>query len=78
MGDIHNYVYTVYSVENNVYVHYVILNQARAGRRPARTWFLRIVLSVSVYVCVFVCSPPRLLITSGVMWCDIDPIRLIK
>ena len=25
-------------------------------------------------VCVFVCLPPRLLITSGVMWCDIDPI----
>ena len=74
MGDIHNYVYTVYSVENNVYVHYVILNQTRAGHRPARTWFLRIVLSVSVYVCVFVCLPPRLLITSGVMWCDIDPI----
>ena len=24
-----------------------------------------------VYVCV--CPPPRLLITSGVMWCDIDP-----
>ena len=55
MGDIHNYVYTVYSVENNVYVHYVILNQAHAGRRPVCTWFLRIVLSVSVYVCVCVC-----------------------
>ena len=24
-------------------------------------------------VCVCVCSPPRLLITSGAMWCDIDP-----
>ena len=30
-----------------------------------------------VYVCVFVCSPPRLLITSSVMWCDMDPIRLV-
>ena len=25
-----------------------------------------------------VCPPPRLLITSGVMWCDIDPIRLLS
>ena len=37
-------------------------------------WFLRIdLVRTSVYVCVFVCPPPRLLITSGVMWCDIDP-----
>ena len=30
----------------------------------------------SLCVCVFmcVCVPPRLLTTSGVMWCDIDPI----
>ena len=26
-----------------------------------------------VYVCVCVCPPPRLLITSGVMWCVVDP-----
>ena len=48
-----------------------------AGRRA---WFLRI---ASVRECLFacacvcvracVCPPPRLLITSGVMWCDIDP-----
>ena len=25
-----------------------------------------------------VCSPPRLLITSGVMWRDIDLMRLVK
>ena len=50
------------------------LNQARA-------WFLRIASvreSMRVCVCVCVCLPPRLLITSGVMWCDIDPIRLVK
>ena len=29
---------------------------------------------VCVCVCVLVCPPPRLLLTSGVMWCDIDPI----
>ena len=31
-----------------------------------------------VRVCLFVCPPPRLLITSGLMWCDIDPIQLVK
>ena len=37
--------------------------------------------SVCVFVCVVcvcVCPPPRLLITSGVMWHDEDPIRLVK
>ena len=29
---------------------------------------------VYVVVCVYMCPPPRPLITSGVMWCDIDPI----
>ena len=57
------------------------LNQARASRRPARAWFLEIVSvrkSVCVCVCLCVCLPPRLLITSGVMWRDMDLIRLVK
>ena len=33
---------------------YILLNQARAGRRPARAWFLKIT-SVRMYVCVCVC-----------------------
>ena len=61
----------------------LFLNQARAGLRPARAWFLKIdpvrtSVCVCVYVCVCVCPPPRLLITSGVMWCDIDSRRLVK
>jgi len=50
------------------------LNQSRAGRRPARDWFLEItfVRDVSMRMCVCVCPPPRLLITSGVIWCDIE------
>ena len=28
---------------------------------------------VCVRVCVCVCPPPRLVITSGVIWCDMDP-----
>ena len=41
-------------------------------------WFLRIALSVNVSMRVCVCPLPRLLITSGVMQCDIDPISLVK
>ena len=42
----------------------------------ASAWLTRITLSTNVgmHVCVCVCPPPRLLITSGVMRCDIDPI----
>ena len=41
-------------------VDWIVLNQARAGLWPARTWFLRIV-SVRMYacVCVCVCVRPR-------------------
>ena len=49
------------------------LNQVHA-------WFLKIkpVRIVCMCVCVCVCPPPRLLITSDVMWHDIDSIRLVK
>ena len=44
--------------------------------------FLKLFLCGRLYacVCVFVCvcPPPRLLITSGVMWHDMDLIRLVK
>ena len=58
------------------------LNQARAGLWPARAWFLKIdpvrIVCMRACVCVCVCPRPRLLITSGVMWHDIDLIRLVK
>ena len=55
-----------------------ILNRARASCRLGRAKFLRIdpVQIVGIYVCV--CLPPRLLITSGVMWRDMDPIQMVK
>ena len=36
---------------------------------------LKLFLCGCLYVCVFasVCPPPRLLITSGIMWHDMDP-----
>ena len=35
-------------------------------------------MRVCLRVCVGVGVPLRLLITSGVMWCDMDHIRLVK
>ena len=61
---------------------FCIFNQAHAGHIVPG--FLELPLSVNVCVCVcvcvcvFMCPPPRLLITIGVMWCDIDPKRLVK
>ena len=39
---------------------------------------------VYVYVCMYVCAhvhvhpPPMALVTSGMIWCDIDPVQLVK
>ena len=43
----------------------------------ACAWFLEIVLVCSS-VCVSACPPPRALITSGVISCDIGRVRLVK
>ena len=60
-----------YMVLSNTIFYLFFLNQARA-------WFLKIdpVRIVCMRACV--CLRPRLLITSGVMWRDIDLIRLVK
>ena len=52
------------------------LNQAHAGHRLVLTWFLKIVSARTSYVCV--CLPPGLLITSGMIWHDMDPMQLVK
>ena len=52
------------------------LNQACAGHGAGTPGFLVLLLSANFSMCV--CPPPRLLITSGVMWCDVDPIRLVE
>ena len=33
---------------------------------------------VCVPVCLSVCPPPRELVPSGVIWCDINHVRLVK
>ena len=56
----------LYSLHGNV------LDFVKPGARrlqPARAWFLKIV-SVQMSVCV--CPPPRLFITSGVIWTPCD------
>ena len=55
----------------------LFLNQARAVLRPVHTQLLKLILCGSS-VCVCVCPRPRLLITSGVMWRDMDLIGLVK
>jgi len=56
----------------------MFLNQAHAGQRLACNWFLKIAfvrdvcMHVCAHVCVCVSAPARLLITSGVIWCDIE------
>ena len=46
------------------------------------TWFLEIICfvhaSMCVSVCPSVCLPPRALITSGMIWCDIGYVWLVK
>ena len=61
------------------YSHAVTIIKPGACRPAARAWFLRIAsVRELLYACLCVCPPPRLSITSGVMWCDIDPIRLVE
>ena len=72
--------YLEYLTKGHIAMDTILLNQAHAGHRPTRAWFLKVdavqIVSMCVYVCVCVCvcPPPRLLITSGVMWHDIDLI----
>ena len=62
----------------------LFLNQAHAGLWPVCIWFLKIdpvqIVGMHVRLCarVFVCPRLRLLITSGMMWHDMNLIRLVK
>ena len=47
-------------------------------RRLCVPSFLQLLWFMHWYVCVSVCPPPRALITSGVIWCDIGRVRLAK
>ena len=51
----------------------LFLNQLCASLWPAHIWFLEIHLVRKV--CVSVCPPPRLVITSGVIWTPYDWLK---
>jgi len=57
--------FNIYSISTHYLVSHIIL---------AHDWFLEIafVCNVSMHVCM--CPPLRLLITSGVLWCDKKPL----
>ena len=60
----------------------IFSNQVCASLWLAHAWFLKLILygsSVCVFVCAWcVCQRPRLLITSGVIWRDMNLILLVK
>ena len=51
---------------------FTFLNDVRTSLRPVRAWFLEIDLVRELCVCVSMCPPPRLVITSGVIWTPYD------
>ena len=40
--------------------------------------FLKLLWFARWYACVSVCPPLRALMTSGVIWCDMGYVRLVK
>ena len=46
--------------------------------RAACAWFLKLLWFVCWYVCMSVCPPPRALITSDMVWCDVGSVKLVK
>ena len=71
------YVFSVQYFENTTIVAYVSLRVKPGVLACGRlACFFKIILFLCrrLYICVYVCLPPRLLITNGVMWHDMDPI----
>ena len=55
-----------------------IFKPGMRGLWPRMPGFLKLLWFACQYVCVCVCLPPRALITSGVILCDIGRVRLVK
>ena len=73
-------VYYLFLLKFFLYINF-FLNQVRTGLlkiEPVWIVYMRacacVCVCVCVCVCMYVCLPPRLLITSGLMWCDMDLI----
>ena len=79
------FIYTMFKVlylQRLVFRYYNINLFKSGARRPMASACLVSYNCFCANVCkcvsMFVCPSPRLLITSGLMWCDMDPIQLIK
>ena len=62
-------------------LQYKLLNLFKPGARGQKMCvpgFSKLLWFVHWYVCVSVCPPARALITSGMIWCDIGCVRLVK
>ena len=59
-------------------IDFLIFKPGARGQRPHASGFLKLLWFAHQYVCVSVCPPLRALITSGVIWCDIGRVRLVK
>ena len=57
-----------------------IFKLGMCSRKPHAPGFLKLLWFVRRYACVCasVRPPPKALITSGVIWCDIGRVRLVK
>ena len=70
---------SLYTLDTTSYIIYNIFKPGACWPHADVPSFLELLLSANVHMCVCVCmcfacvSAPRLLITSGMMWCDIDP-----
>ena len=55
--------------ENKITAYVASCNVFKPGaHRPHAPGFLELFLCKHLYVCVRVCSPPRVLITNGMIW----------
>ena len=58
---------------------FVIFKPGTCSLQPCMSGFLKLLWFAHWYVCVSVCvSALRTLITSGMIWCDIGYVRLVK
>ena len=55
-----------------------IFKPGTRGQRPHAPGFLKLLWFARRYACVSVCPPQGPLITSGVIWCDIGHVWLVK
>ena len=61
-------------------LYYYFFKPSAYGRGLGVPAFLKLLWFAHWYacVCLSVCPPPRALITSGVIWCNIGHVRLVK